>query len=195
MSLSRRFVAIVIALAAVTLSLGVWLYMRQKTVPPAPIPDVSTLTIDRNFCENNVATCERLCAGCADKELCFKTGGECPGAPPPAIGTLQDQMDRGPDVWIPGCHFQFRQAGCVNGGPWTGDFCEKDGVTINEWFNVACHDAQGDHYKENCDTLCKKIGLGAGRCVTDKAVCPGAIDSAHCVCEKGQPGPTPQNPT
>jgi len=178
--------------------LGLWNEACRKSVKVvvAPIPDVSTIQIDPKFCEKNPARCELLCAGCPDKAKCFTSGGEC-GAPPPLLGSIQDQKDRGPDIWVPGCHFVYPQDGCLGQGrAWAGDWCHDDGVQINEWFMRTCHDGQADHYLDDCDKKCRQIGLGAGKCVTDKAFCTTTIDSAHCVCEDGSPvPPSPQNPT
>jgi len=100
-------------------------------------------------------------------------------------------MDRGPDIWLPGCHVSCNQNNCTGvGTPKWGDRC-VDQTEIDEWFERTCHVRLGDHYRDDCDAKCKQLGLGAGQCVTDADYCGGGIDSAHCVCEKGSPVPSP----
>ena len=139
----------------------------QKRVV-ASLPDVSTIKVDEDFCKKNVAQCERLCAACGDKAKCFAAGGECGGNPPLLAANIQDQIDRGPDIWMAGCHVDFPQPNCVGkAAPWVGDWC-VDAVHIEEWFDRVCHTLKGDHYTDDCNKKCQLLGLGAGKCVTTK---------------------------
>lgn len=174
------------------LAVAMVLSTNACTKKSRPVAAPETLAVDPKFCEKNPDVCERLCAACADKKQCFAAGGECGGALA-AAGDLQDQNDRGGDIWLPGCHYHYQVAGCTNGKPLMADFCHSDGVTIEEWFEQKCHIPIGDHYSDNCDKKCKLLGLGAGKCTTVKAFCPGGIDSAFCECEKGQPDTSPKN--
>ena len=151
----------------------------------APIPDVRTIKTDTHFCETNAAICERRCAGCSDKVRCFASGGECRADVAGAETHIRDEMDRGPDIWLPGCHVYYDNIGCT--GPkktmW-GDTCRSP-TDIDEWFERTCHIDLGDHYLDDCNAKCKQLGLGAGKCVTDVGFCSGGINSAHCECEEG----------
>ena len=100
-------------------------------------------------------------------------------------------MDRGPDIC---CQAAMSLVTRITAPEWAppkwGDRC-VDQTEIDEWFERTCHDRLGDHYRDDCDAKCKQLGLGAGQCVTDADYCGGGIDSAHCVCEKGSPVPSP----
>ncbi len=187
-----RIVAAAASCVAIIVAIG-WTEACTKRVKHvvAPIPDVSTIKIDPNYCEKNASRCEVLCAGCPDKAKCFKSGGECATGALGANTTIRDEQDRGPDIWLPGCHVQYPAAGCAGAGKtvW-GDTC-RDPVLIDEWFERACHADMGDHYIDDCNAKCKQLGLGAGKCVTDVGFCSGGINSAHCECEEGSPLPSP----
>lgn len=164
---------------------------KSHKVVVAPIPDVSTIKLDTTFCEKNAELCERRCAGCPDKARCFASGGECGSDLAGAETHIRDEKDRGPDIWLPGCHVYYDKSGCIGIGKtvW-GDTC-RDSTQIDEWFERACHVDLGDHYLDDCDAKCRQLGLGKGTCVTDAGFCPGGINSAHCVCEEGSPLPPP----
>jgi hypothetical protein len=188
---SKWILAFIICVIAIVAVFAFWKY-RNRTIPIviAPIPDVSTIEIDRHYCDKYPAVCEQRCAGCPDKQRCFASGGECATDVAGAETHIRDEMDRGPDIWLPGCHFYY-DPGCVGNKQirW-GDACrEKD--TIEEWFERECHADAADHYFDDCNLKCQQLGLGKGWCVTDVGFCGEGVSSAHCECEKGRPIPPP----
>jgi hypothetical protein len=131
-----------------------------------------------------MAACEKRCAECPDKPACLSQGGEC------AAGTyFNDTGDIGPDIWTPGCHYQYWDPQCSTGKAFVdGDICsEENPKLIIEWTLSDCHPPQGDTATYNCDVECLRAGRGNGTCVPLPTACSGKR-SAYCKCDR--PGPT-----
>ena len=158
--------------------------------PLEPAPSVESRS-----CDLDPDRCERLCAGCDDREGCFQAGGECPQLAGAKVWN-QDLGDPGDDVFIGGCHFQYTDAACtLNARFLDGDACGPN-TTIFEWVKTPCHEVCSD--VRDCDVECRRHNLGAGVCVRLPNHCGPGLNSAYCKCELGQPPPPPApgpNPT
>ena len=102
----------------------------------------------------------------------------------------KDLIDGGNDIFEPGCHRYYTQAGCPagTGKLWrnSGDRCldsNNPQIIIGEWTNPKCHPKKPvDSSRFDCNQECMKKGAMAGVCVTVKNFCAKGIDSAKCEC-------------
>ena len=147
---------------------------------------------DIDVCAADPARCERLCAGCDDREQCFRDAGECHQRAGNAVSN-KDTFDPGDWVFLGGCHYQYSDAACTQNPVFLdGDMC-LDNVVIGEWTTTPCHDVCFD--TRDCDVECRRLGLGAGTCVRLPDYCGPGRSSAYCKCQNGQPPPPMPNPT
>ena len=169
--------SLLIALAAL---LMVSCSKAQRPEPPKPEP----IARGAEVCKLDPGACEISCSACADKAACFANGGECK-----TEGVwFNDTGDIGPDIWTPGCHFEYPTPECVNGAFFLGDQCsETNPKVLIEWTVSPCHPPSGDRESYDCDKECLRVQRGNGTCVKVPNTCSGK-PSAFCRCDK--PGPT-----
>jgi len=150
---------------------------KPEVVRPEPIARGGEV------CKLDPAGCETACARCADKAACLANGGEC------KAGDLwfNDTGDIGPDIWTPGCHYEYPNPQCIDGTFFLGDVCsDKNPVVLIEWTVSTCHPPQGDREAYDCDKECLRAQRGHGTCAVVPKAC-STKPSAFCRCEK--PGP------
>src|SRR5688572_10313962 len=75
---------------------------------PAKVDSV----VDFDVCGADPARCERLCAGCDDREQCFRDAGECRQMAGQAISN-EDTGDPGDWIFIGGCHYHYTDPACT----------------------------------------------------------------------------------
>jgi hypothetical protein len=144
--------------------------------------------VDFDVCAADPARCERLCAGCDDREQCFRDAGECRQAGGNVFSN-EDTGDPGDWVFIAGCHYHFTDAACTQNRTFLdGDRCFS-AVLIAEWSKSPCHDVC--NVIRDCDVECRRLRLGGGTCVTIPDHCGRDQSSAYCRCTNGQPPPPP----
>jgi hypothetical protein len=182
-----RQLASALAILAFALGVGGALGCR-KPRPPAPAGHAM-----HEACALSPERCDRLCAGCDDRQDCLYRGGECLRRKGVVL-YKKDKGDTGDDVFTGGCHYAYGDQACTRDEAFIdGDACVGP-ARLAEWTLTASHDScLGLH---DCDGDCKRVGRGAGSCVALPDYCGAGRSSAICKCEKGQPtrvAPPPAN--
>lgn len=153
-----------------------------------PAPETKRVQND-SVCSLAPGLCEKTCAGCDDMSACYRNGGECPGEEGTPI-YFRDFVDKGDDIFGPGCHFSFSDAACTQNGTFVnGDSCASATVLVEYTLTLPCH--AGCAEPRECDLECLFRGLGTGKCVRVPHFCGPNQNSARCVCEREPPPPEP----
>lgn len=143
--------------------------------------------IDLSLEHSHAAELEEICAaGEYEKddpvaELCAEFA---------ATHFYKDLRDGGNNIFEPGCHRYYAQAGCPvgTGKLWasSGDKCfgtQNPKKIIAEWTNPGCHPKKPvDSSRFDCEKECQRRGSRTGVCITVPNFCAKGINSARCEC-------------